>query len=446
MSWSRRRSDLTITRQERYGRAQWVVYDPVRRTSYWFGEVEHRVLDLLDGVRERGDIAAAIGVSSEEALAALDELVEGFSDAGLLEDGHGRAILAAGAEERKRLERRLLGQLTQRSLSEVIDRFDALELGPTSDCERCELLCCSMRVDLADDEVPGIVAAGRHLGMKTTEVLSGLDRDPGEGPAPSMSLARKVDGSCVMLDGKLCRIHGALGLGRKPRACQLYPGLPMLTPSGPRVGLRAGCVHPGRSESSAPAYKALLRAWVKHSNTLVTVAPDTVLVASSGERMGWPAYEAWMRDSEAIVLGAPTALEGLRLAARELLARAGAPRPGSSPGVAELARFLAQGRYEPPAHRLAHMLSVPLPERRRTPRRKVVTGIDELRPLRGETALAGLAALALLVAATDRDGGKLPDADVAAGWYRAFVHSSVRLALLELGAPTVEALLFDPGL
>ena len=55
-------------------------------------------------------------------------------------------------------------------------------------------------------------------------------------------LRQTPEGSCVFLDEQqLCRIHAALGPSVKPRICQQYPIVSLITERGERMGIDPGC-------------------------------------------------------------------------------------------------------------------------------------------------------------------------------------------------------------
>ena len=60
-------------------------------------------------------------------------------------------------------------------------------------------------------------------------------------PAKKMGLIAKIDNECIMLENKLCQIHGNLGSALKPLACRLFPFIFGVTPRGVYVGVSHHC-------------------------------------------------------------------------------------------------------------------------------------------------------------------------------------------------------------
>ena len=167
----------------------------------------------------------------------------------------------------------------------------ALHLASTQSfqCHSCGR-CCRNSWDIR-------VEAGARQGIAASSAAQRCEK---EGYLPLVVLAdgtvatgRRQDGACVFLTGKeLCSIHGELGGGRKPLACQLYPYSLTATPDGYFASLSFACPSVvegvgGNLEANRRELQALLE---ERSSGDVEVPHQVEIVA--GRFVSWASYRA----------------------------------------------------------------------------------------------------------------------------------------------------------
>lgn len=422
--------------------------DPVRHVTFWFGPFEYEILSALDGERDVDAVAVRIGATHADERARVHALVDELAKAGLVVGEQAALVLAADRLLQVAEDDAYWGQVEVRPLRDRLPLLEALTEAPDAECAECRLPCCSYAIDVAPDEVDLLVDAARSLGVPPEELFAGDSTDADGGRL--LRLAQRGDLQCVLLDGGgLCRVHAAFGLARKPVVCQLYPGHPVVTPGGPRLGLRSGCTRPVRAQD-AVARSEYQRALTRMAETRPALpiphAPASVRV-SRAVRTPWRAYDPWERQAVRLVEEAATADAGLLAAAASLLETFdGAARRDAAGGLGPVAGGLASlladgGRLREGGVAGALAGGAPPLRPRPCPTRHVALAIDAFFPLRFPTVLAGLGVLRLLVACVDRD----PDAsarplEAVAHWFRLFRSPSVHLALVHGDVAGLEAL------
>ncbi len=387
-------------------------------------------------LRDAGDRARA-----RQLLARLDSL-------GMVstERAHQRA------EAKRRHERawRLLwGQLrtlnVQNLTSGQLDRL--ARAAPASDCSECKLHCCSYNVSVATTEVMTICKAAAAHGMRATDIFYPPEQQP-KTHQNLVALRHNDRGDCIFLDADTrCIIHANAGPAHKPSACQLYPGLPILTIDGGRLGLRMGCAHARRDTSAdgAARFRRMLeRIGTAAPNLLVRQAPERV-VMRGGAVAPWGDYKEWERAAAEAIMDAPSAVSALDRAVACLHTRWGKPRP--RPGatqrvIATVSEVFAEVDLCEEAALLRRLDGAAPPATApRIHRDQIAQVIESLEPLRFSSALAGLGVFRLLTRAAERDprGATVPR-ETAAGWFRRLEKRRIRLAIAESDEADLEAL------
>ena len=452
------RSDLRIRQAFLPEGPCWTVEDRARRTTFWFGPDEMRVLGALDGETALADLPAAVGARSHETILQVETLVADLRRAGLLEDEYTPALLLAERLVHLAEDEGYWGQLDTRGFEQVVDALLALAdtVAATSDCDDCHLSCCAYNVDVTEEETPALLSAAATLSLTEREVLETQTSEVG-GRRVHRLCRRPADNLCVLVDEDgLCRVHRETGLESKPLVCQHYPAHVVLTPDGPRLTLRSGCAYPAktRAPEAREGFRRLLERMIERMPQLpVPVAPDEVQVAAGAAPWPWRRYAAWEERAAETLEGAETALAGLREVAESLAAelpdRTLAPATGSASALAGgLASLFAQGGHTDEEAALLALARNGAPSHPRPcPPEIMARTLLSLYPIRFPTVLAGLGVLRFVAALVDHDPRAVErPRETAANWFRYLRASPIHLALVRSDLATLEALSTDPNL
>ncbi len=436
----RLRGDLQITRKVVAEGDCWVVNDLGQGKRFWFGPAEHRVLSMLDGRTALHRIATTIAREGTLRERQVYDLVAAFRQAGLLVDPRAGAATLARVISHADETRRRWGQLDARRLDAVADAIVTIDVAPGSRCADCALRCCSYRVDVGRGELPDLLLAAGEVGVSPAALVTG----PAQGAAAGMVvLQRTACGECALLaeDGR-CRVHAASGLDRKPLVCQLYPGVQLVTPDGPRLALTPECTAPDFDHDPGAvgaARDALARSATARPNLAVPVAPEHLLIGAD-RRVPWADYAAWESDALATLRAAPSttvAATAVTEVALDAVQRFDVTPPEVTD---ERRRVLAGGlssmladveKNLPVADALeAIACEAPAHTPRPCPAGHLAHAVYALLPLRSPTLLAGLGVLRLAAEIVDHHArGQLAPVVTVAETFRAIDLPAVRESL-----------------
>lgn|GEM_PF-2443240 len=405
------------------------------------------VVELLDGRMSPQQLLQSRTFRAPEDRQKARRVLDQLEQHGLVSRSIGMQQLAQEAED-ERFWKLRWGQMRTVNAETLSDeQLDALTLeAPDSDCARCELHCCSYNVSISHPEVMTICKAAIVHDMRPRDIFKAPDEQP-YGHLQLVALKQQEDKTCVFLDeDRRCILHASSGLEHKPLACQLYPGVPIVTDDGARLGLRIGCSHPKReaSDEARATYRAMLgRIRAQARNLTLRQAPEQV-VMSGARVVPWGEYRAWESETLKTLERAPDALAAMDVATDSVIEQWGGPEEqpglalkmaGSLAGIfrdsdltweADALRRLAAGEGGAPKHLPADQAS---------------QLIQCLEPLRQQSVLAGLGLYRLLLsAAACADGLEERPRETAAGMFRAMEKRRVFVAVGSAHLGNLEAL------
>jgi Fe-S-cluster containining protein len=449
------RRDLRIDSRDLPEGPAWLVRVPGETTRFWFGPAEIRVLRALDGHQPLDLVAARLGPDLDGGEAAVRALVAGFAAAGLLEEAAATRVPLAQRAAAADADGTYWGQLRPLPLHQVLDRLVDIPAAHT-ECASCELTCCTYSVNVTRAEADRIVAATTDDGRWRPAIFDSSERTP---TGRTFTIARQADGdpipgACTLLetDGR-CQVQRLGGRPAKPIVCRLFPMRPMLTPTGPRTSMRPGCPH-ATSDVSAEAMatlRALLVEAAEGGAGLVVPCAPSVVEVATGLSAPWADY----LRLEARALGLLDGTEDVSAALWQVTAELAAslPTPPSPLGPEPLERLTATlapllGEYRGPAfaEALRRVGEGGVgPSAPRAASGPVVHALEGAYPLQFATYLAGLGALRLIVAATDRhpQAASRPRETLSA-YFRGFRAPQVHVAVASLPVQTLESLAVTP--